>query len=709
MSKVFAADEIRLNLVNILDGAADPSTGPGLVRNIGSLYTRTAGSPGLYQKTGAAATNWEKLSQSLGWRSILDFGAIADGVTDATASIQAAITEVSGLGGGVVWIPRGTFAIATSITVPSAVQLWGAGAGSVLKWTRNAGGAAGSMINLVAGSLSTRITNIRLDGSGLTNPAAARSNHLLLVDATAGAITDFRIDSNWFGGMPAASGDGVHVVGAVGNLANRGWIRDNVFDGCSRFGFGGEQGMKSLWVIDNYFTNCETDIAIVATANVNSQAINISNNEINHTGTEPRAIRLEGDATGLLSHSVLTNNILLGGYLTMSGCRFLSVYGNPIFSGTFATANAVVRIFGNVTDCTFVANIVDREGGSVGECIKVESSGGAAPSRFRIGNNILLQEVASAPIMTVVDAVRWSLGGNVCRWTNAGAGTIIGCDVQAVTVAMDDVLIGPGNQWSAAAGTGLAAVRLLANGANVLGVSIVSNLGNNVTNGVQFEIGGGGGNFTNNVIMYGGNNFAGATTDFTNVGVTVIPRVGFNSGSGGGAGTQLFTGDGTPEGVVTARIGSMFLRRDGGPSTAVYYKEAGVGNLGWVAMGGSALVFGTGDTTTAATAVFMAPGYEATSPAAEIQMPITRAGTIRNLRIQTAGAGTGAATVTYTVRIGGVDTAITTTQSNTATGAVSDLTHTATVAAGSLVSVSIVKSAGVAAGQTNVIASLELV
>lgn len=43
------------------------------------------------------------------------------------------------------------------------------------------------------------------------------------------------------------------------------------------------------------------------------------------------------------------------------------------------------------------------------------------------------------------------------------------------------------------------------------------------------------------------------------------------------------SGTGTPEGVVTAPIGSMFTRRDGGASTTLYVKESGAGNTGWVA------------------------------------------------------------------------------------------------------------------------------
>lgn len=43
------------------------------------------------------------------------------------------------------------------------------------------------------------------------------------------------------------------------------------------------------------------------------------------------------------------------------------------------------------------------------------------------------------------------------------------------------------------------------------------------------------------------------------------------------------SGTGTPEAVVTAPIGSIFTRTDGGASTTLYVKESGVGNTGWVA------------------------------------------------------------------------------------------------------------------------------
>lgn len=51
-----------------------------------------------------------------------------------------------------------------------------------------------------------------------------------------------------------------------------------------------------------------------------------------------------------------------------------------------------------------------------------------------------------------------------------------------------------------------------------------------------------------------------------------------------GTGAAIWTsGAGSPEGVLTAPVGSMYTRTDGGPVTTLYVKESGVGNTGWVA------------------------------------------------------------------------------------------------------------------------------
>lgn len=47
--------------------------------------------------------------------------------------------------------------------------------------------------------------------------------------------------------------------------------------------------------------------------------------------------------------------------------------------------------------------------------------------------------------------------------------------------------------------------------------------------------------------------------------------------------TLPLSGTGSPESVVTAGIGTLYLRTDGGAGTTLYVKESGTGATGWIA------------------------------------------------------------------------------------------------------------------------------
>jgi hypothetical protein len=56
--------------------------------------------------------------------------------------------------------------------------------------------------------------------------------------------------------------------------------------------------------------------------------------------------------------------------------------------------------------------------------------------------------------------------------------------------------------------------------------------------------------------------------------------VAFRTGHGD---AQWLSGTGSPESVVTAKVGSLYSRLDGGAGTTLYVKQSGTGNTGWVA------------------------------------------------------------------------------------------------------------------------------
>lgn len=61
-----------------------------------------------------------------------------------------------------------------------------------------------------------------------------------------------------------------------------------------------------------------------------------------------------------------------------------------------------------------------------------------------------------------------------------------------------------------------------------------------------------------------------------------VLRFGYGATSGEGI-LSIYYGTGSPESVVTARIGSLYLRTDGSTSTTLYIKTSGTGNTGWTA------------------------------------------------------------------------------------------------------------------------------
>jgi hypothetical protein len=82
--------------------------------------------------------------------------------------------------------------------------------------------------------------------------------------------------------------------------------------------------------------------------------------------------------------------------------------------------------------------------------------------------------------------------------------------------------------------------------------------------------------------------------DWSGSGFPTAPPVGLVSGASlastcrvwgnRSTGRPLITeGLGSPEGVVPAPIGSLFIRTDGAASTVLYVKESGAGNTGWMA------------------------------------------------------------------------------------------------------------------------------
>ena len=78
------------------------------------------------------------------------YGAVGDGVTDDTVAFQNAMNAVNnsgGLGGGVVYVPAGTYCFSNNLTIPPGVTLHG----DWTDWSQGTNGVVGTLFKVYAG------------------------------------------------------------------------------------------------------------------------------------------------------------------------------------------------------------------------------------------------------------------------------------------------------------------------------------------------------------------------------------------------------------------------------------------------------------------------------------------------------------------------------------------------------------------------------
>lgn len=139
---------------------------------------------------------------------------------------------------------------------------------------------------------------------------------------------------------------------------------------------------------------------------------------------------------------------------------------------------------------------------------------------------------------------------------------------------------------------------------------------------------------------------------------------------------------GSPEGVVTAPVGSVRLRTDGGAGTTIYVKESGTGNTGWVPLGQPHL-----DT------VIVMP--DLTASGADVQrIPVLHNGAITKIASVLEGSALVTGDCTLTVSINGTpvtDGVVTIAESGSAVGDYDSATPTAanTVSEGDVIEITV--------------------
>ena len=123
---------------------------------------------------------------------------------------------------------------------------------------------------------------------------------------------------------------------------------------------------------------------------------------------------------------------------------------------------------------------------------------------------------------------------------------------------------------------------------------------------------------------------------------------------------------------------------------------------------GAILTWGDASIATSTTTRYLTVGYDdGQAETTEGAYRIPFACTLKSLRIRARVAGTGAATLTYTLMVNGSPSTLTVVMSNTSQDG-SDLANSVVVAAGDLISIRVTKSVGLTSSPGDIVASMEV-
>lgn len=178
--------------------------------------------------TGAVATTAQaKLRESV---SVLDFGAVGNGVTDDTVKIQAAINALLGLGGGDLILPRGIYAHGdltvnwTNAPIRFMGEQYNAQSGFGTEMLYTGSGTAITFNGNGAPYNGYTIENLKIRAASSGNTWAIKFNK----------CAHLHVRHAYLKGFGSASGGGIYCTGLNDSIDQTEWvdIDDVFFDGC---------------------------------------------------------------------------------------------------------------------------------------------------------------------------------------------------------------------------------------------------------------------------------------------------------------------------------------------------------------------------------------------------------------------------------------------------------------------------------------------
>ena len=563
---------------NKITGLASPTADTDAASKLYVDNTYT-GSPGFTQDgTGAVTRSWSsKLKDVV---SVKDFGAVGDGVADDTASIQACITA-AGAGATILFPANMNCKVSTEILFNVANQRI-IGYGATI--TKNATFAEVRILRINA--VGVTLEGLSIEGTDRTVDGISTAT-----DVCAG-FTAKRIKvRNCLYGISANNNNDVVIDGCD--------IATTVRDSIRIFNFSGTQAYNSIKVTNNTLDMSSNDPLTIAypclqiwgTDTLYTTNVVVVNNTITHVydPTNSAAICTE---FRFISNGLIEGNVCTAGSMMASigPSNNVAVNGNTGLNQTFYSVEvAALAVSGGLTvnqpcaNVSVVGNTI--KGGNIlnygigiqgtypSKGVTVSGNAIEGTTLYGIfvndqwddititGNRIDITDTVSAAqygvyllgtATTINGAV---IVGNTLNGNSQGEIAVYLLNVQEATVS-GNLLKNWTQRGVYISGTLATCSDITITGNSIIGLSS-SGIGKNGTLGV-------------NITSYANTGYRRSNTLATNdlnLNLDLIEAWGPYS----------------PEALVTAGVGSIFHRTDGGAATCLYVKESGVGNTGWVA------------------------------------------------------------------------------------------------------------------------------
>ncbi|MCA1707091.1 MAG: hypothetical protein LC808_29035, partial [Actinobacteria bacterium] len=309
----------------------------------------------------------------------------------------------------------------------------------------------------------------------------------------------------------------------------------------------------------------------------------ITNNILERTTANATvATLLGGDIQDRNDYSVFNNNLCLGGGVAFLGTGPCNVQGNVFIGNNLPNRSGLpdgsalfhcrrsqdLVVTGNYFEQPATADSATRN------VVQIFEDSTQQTKRVRISNN-QMRQFQNAAIVNIEGAEDLNITDNDLYYYGAWPVHLV--QVLSASGACRRVEVSRnhlrGFLGSTRANTG---IRFNPTTNPMQDVVVNDNVIDGVTDGIRF-----GGDTTFSGTPYTRDNVVtdvtGTALHFSGLAVDVL-QVG---GTKGGIGEFLCTG--TPEGLVTAPVGSRAYRTDGGAGTTFYVKETGTGNTGWAA------------------------------------------------------------------------------------------------------------------------------